>query len=122
MKTKPRVLLIDDEAQIRSVFASYFEDFDEFCFASAASAEEALTDLENNPADVCIVDMRLPGMDGAAFIAKARRCCRGFVVHTGSVDLELHQKLLDMGIDNEDFLLKPCDMSKILQRIRNHLE
>lgn len=121
MKTKPRVLLIDDEAQIRSVFDSYFEDFDDFFFASAASAEEALTDLENNPADVCIVDMRLPGMDGAAFIAKARRCCRGFVVHTGSVDLELHQKLLDMGIDNEDCLLKPCDMSKILQRIRKHI-
>lgn len=121
MKRQPRVMLIDDEHQIRSVFLSYFEDYDEFSIATASTAEEALDDLEETPADLCIVDMRLPGMDGAQFIAKARKGCRHFLIHTGSIDEELHQTLQRMGIPSEDYLLKPCDMKHLLERIRNHL-
>jgi DNA-binding response OmpR family regulator len=121
MQKRPRVLLIDDEAQIRSVFESYFEDYDEFDIATAASAEEALSRLESEPADLCIVDMRLPGMDGTEFIARARQGCRRFLVHTGSIDEDLFMKLKDMGVASEDYLLKPCDMSHLLARLRKHL-
>jgi len=121
MKKTPRVLLIDDEEQIRSVFVSYFEDYDDFALATAASAEEALEELEQEQADLCIVDMRLPGLDGAEFISKARAGCRHFLVHTGSIDDGLHQKLKGMGVPSEDYLLKPCDMEKIMERIRKRL-
>jgi DNA-binding response OmpR family regulator len=121
MKRRPRVLLIDDEAQIRAVFEAYFEDYDEFSFATSASAEEALEVLADDPADVCIVDMCLPGMDGAEFVSRAREGCRNFLIHTGSADQELHQRLQGMGVGDEDYLLKPCDMSHLLQRIRCHL-
>jgi DNA-binding response OmpR family regulator len=121
MKKQSKVLLIDDEAQIRSVFVSYFEDYDEFDIITASSAEEALNRLETGPADLCIVDMRLPGMDGKEFISRARASCRHFLVHTGSIDEDLFTKLQDMGVASEDYLLKPCDMPHLLARLRKHL-
>ncbi len=121
MKNVNTVLLVDDEAQIRSCFAAYCEDYDEFTTLVAASAEEGLDILEREGADLCIVDMRLPGMHGGDFIRAASSRCRRFLIHTGSVDTELSSELEALGMGRDDVLLKPCSMSRMIERIRHHL-
>lgn len=116
-----RVLIVDDEAQIRSSFVAYCEDYDEFEILVAASAEEGLSILERDGADLCIVDMRLPGMHGGDFIRAASGRCRRFLIHTGSVDTELSAELESLGMNSRDVLLKPCSMSRMIERIRHHL-
>ncbi|PKN43695.1 MAG: two-component system response regulator [Deltaproteobacteria bacterium HGW-Deltaproteobacteria-18] len=116
-----RVLIVDDEAQIRSSFIAYCEDYDEFEILVAASAEEGLSILERDGADLCIVDMRLPGMHGGDFIRAASGRCRRFLIHTGSVDTELSAELESLGMSSRDVLLKPCSMSRMIERIRHHL-
>jgi len=116
-----RVLIVDDEAQIRSSFVAYCEDYDEFEILVAASAEEGLSILERDGADLCIVDMRLPGMHGGDFIRAASCRCRHFLIHTGSVDTELSAELESLGMSSRDVLLKPCSMSRMIERIRHHL-
>jgi DNA-binding response OmpR family regulator len=116
-----RVLLVDDEAKIRSSFVAYCEDYDEFDILVAASAEEGLSILERDGADLCIVDMRLPGMHGGDFIRAASGRCRRFLIHTGSVDTELSAELESLGMNSRDVLLKPCSMSRMIERIRHHL-
>ena len=121
MNTPYRVLLVDDEAQIRSNFVAYCEDYDEFVTLVAASAEEGLNILARDGADLCIVDMRLPGMNGGAFIRAAAGLCPHFLIHTGSIDTELTAELEDLGMNSKDVLIKPCGMTQMLERIRHHL-
>ena len=121
MKRLSRVLLVDDEAQIRSSFVAYCEDYEDFTTLVAASAEEGLSMLEREGADLCIVDMRLPGMHGGDFIRAATCRCRRFLIHTGSVDTELSAELEALGLSGSDVLLKPYGMSRMIERIRHHL-
>lgn len=121
MNTPHRVLLVDDEAQIRSNFVAYCEDYDEFVTLVAASAEEGLDILKRDGADLCIVDMRLPGVNGGAFIRAAAGLCAHFLIHTGSIDTELTAELKALGMSGKDVLIKPCGMPQMLERIRHHL-
>ena len=113
-------MIIDDEEHIRSALAAFLEDFEEFDLRSAHSAEEALDELRRRPADVCIVDIRLPVMNGAEFIRMARDggLCRRFMLHTGSADFRQYIDIGELGLGEEDVFQKPSDGMTILGYLR----
>ncbi|QLA21447.1 response regulator [Desulfolutivibrio sulfoxidireducens] len=120
---RPHILILDDEERIRELLAHFLEDFDEFAVSVADSGEQALADLAGWPADVAVVDMRLPGMSGTEFIVAAARdgVCRRFVVHTGSNELVLTEELAGLGLSERDIFYKPAGADRILGRIRELL-
>jgi len=121
--TPARLLILDDEERIRQLLLDYLEDFDELSLRACESAEEALEELAREPADLCIVDMRLPGMNGQDFIlaAKQRGLCHHFILHTGSMDFRITEPLFALGITERDLFLKPSDMGHMLTRVRQLL-
>ncbi len=123
MSALPLVLVIDDEERIRRLLVGALEDQDDLRAAGAASAEEALVMLEAEPADVAVVDLRLPGMDGEAFIREAHRrgLCQRFILHSGSIDLALSPALVALGMTPADVMQKPIGTDVILARIRELL-
>ena len=124
MTTPASLLIIDDEERIRQLLLDFFDDYDEFSTRACASAEEALAELERRPADLCIVDLRLPGMNGQQFIetAHARGLCRHFLLHTGSTDFGLSPGLAAIGVGPADIFLKPADTDGLLARLRTLLQ
>lgn len=114
-----RLMIIDDEEHIRDSLVCFLEDFDEFDIRSAHSAEEALDDLRREPADLCVVDIRLPAMNGAEFIRIAREegLCPLHILHTGSTDFQLYIDISEFGMDSSDVFQKPCDSMAMLARI-----
>lgn len=117
----PRILVLDDEEAVRTGLVLFLED-DEFEVLSASSAEEALALLEERPVDVAIVDIRLPGMDGDAFIQEAHRTGRAanFLIHTGSTNYSLPPVLRALGISRKQVFRKPViDMAIMSEAIRN---
>lgn len=120
MNVPARLLIIDDEERIRQLMLDYLEDHDEFAVRLCGSAEEALDMLALEPADLCIVDTRLPGMDGLTFIetARQRKLCPRFLLHTGSVELARSPVLAECGLPEDDVFLKPCDMEDMIARMR----
>lgn len=120
MTTPARIMIIDDEERIRQLLMDYLEDFEGFALRASESAEDALRELEREPADLCVVDMRLPGINGQAFILRARErgLCERFILHTGSMDFALTQELQASGLTENDVFFKPCDMDQMLTRIR----
>lgn len=121
MNALPLILVVDDEERIRRLLSGAIEDQDDMRVVSAASAEEALALLRGEPADVAVVDLRLPGMDGEAFIAQAHRegLCRRFVLHSGSIDLALTPAMEEAGMGPEDVLQKPVGVDVVLSRVRD---
>lgn len=123
MSAPIRLLVVDDEERIRRLLLEYLEDFEDVQARGAASAEEGLQSLAEWPADLCVVDMRLPGMNGESFIQNAVKdgLCGSFILHTGSVDLALSPALRQLGLDDKDVFIKPADMDRVLARIREVL-
>lgn len=117
---RPLVMIVDDESLIRTTLFDFLDDYEEFRLLLAESGEEALEKLQKESADLCIVDMRLPGMHGREFIKKAsaQGVCRHFLLHTGSIDEKLSQSLSQYGLTGDDIFLKPYDIRTLLARVR----
>jgi CheY-like chemotaxis protein len=69
--TAPRVLAVDDEPALRELAVAVLED-EGFDVRAAADGRQALTVLAAWPADVILLDLTMPVMDGWAFL-EARR-------------------------------------------------
>jgi CheY-like chemotaxis protein len=82
-----RVLVVDDEADIRATVSAMLEiegyDVDE-----AANGADALTVIEAHPPDLILLDMRMPILDGWGFASELRRRGHGtpIVVMTAARD------------------------------------
>ena len=110
-----RVLVIDDEPAICSSLSAFLEDYG-FNASTAESAEEALDLMQNNSYDVCIVDMRLPGMSGEDLIVEARSRYpeQRHIIYTGSISYNLSEKLQELGMRPEHVFLKPVRVLSLL--------
>lgn len=116
-----RILFIDDEKAICRNFLDFLEDCSEFHAYSYLNAEDAIASLsETECPDICIVDMRLPGLHGDEFIHIAKGICPDchFIVCTGSIDMELTPSLSEIGLTEKDIFYKPVEMIKIINRIK----
>ena len=70
--TRPRVLVVDDEASIRDLLAKTLA-LAEYDVDVAADGRSALERMRLYPYDLLIVDLRMPGMDGLTVIREAKR-------------------------------------------------
>src|SRR5215472_18779074 len=68
---RPRILIVDDETNVRLNYRITLE-MEGYEVVEAASASQALHELIEHGFSVAILDMRLPGMDGLALLAKMR--------------------------------------------------
>ncbi len=124
MKT---ILILDDERIVRDSFADYFQDR-LWRPIQAESAEQALKLLENESPAAVVVDVRLSGMDGDAFIREARVTKPGmaFVICTGSPEYKVPDDLLELPQVSNRLFRKPVitmadlekDVLRVIERIK----
>jgi len=110
-----KVLVIDDEALLRSIIAAYLED-DGHQVLTTANAESALTKLTQFIPDIFVVDLRREGSKGEEFIkAAAKLYPRGlYLIHTGCKDYCLSKELHALGIREHQIVFKPVnDLSRL---------
>jgi CheY-like chemotaxis protein len=68
-----KVLLVDDEEDIRKIGRLSLEAVGKFKVMMAASASEALSLARSEPPDLILMDMMMPGMDGLSALAELQR-------------------------------------------------
>ncbi len=116
----PRVLIVDDEPSIVTGLRVFLED-EGMQVGSASSGEEAVDIARNDCSfDVCIMDMRLPGMNGDTAIRALHEICPllKFIIHTGSAEYSIPDDLRAMGIDERLFFAKPViDMTPLSETV-----
>ena len=71
-KRKPRVLVVDDEADIRSSLRRILE-YDGYEVADAATGAQALEMVEVDGPEVVLLDIKMPHMDGLEVLAELHR-------------------------------------------------
>ena len=119
MTSQTVILIIEDEEFLRSSLADYLEDHG-YGVLTSPNAEDGLRQLKSERVDLCIVDMRLPDMNGNEFILRAYAHDTGlkFIIFTGSVEYSLPESLQEIGLHSADILFKPLtDMSLLLEKI-----
>lgn len=115
------ILIVDDEAMIRENLKAYLEDdgWRVAAFEAVAPARDWLR--TGGVCRVCIMDMRLPDMDGNTAIRTLRQLYPGmeFLIHTGSSSYSLPEDLRAIGLDDDRVYRKPLrDMAPLAAMAR----
>lgn len=103
-----RILVIDDDSAIRSSLAAFLEDSGYECWTCSNSAE-ANNLMQQTNFDVCIIDLRLPDMNGEDLILRANEHHpkQRYIIYTASGPYNLSEDLVDIGIRPEHVFHKP---------------
>ena len=116
-----RVLIIDDEKNIRISLSSILED-EGYEVLSAESGEEGLQLLTDNQIDLILLDVKLPGIDGIQVLEKVLENYpeMDVIMISGHSDISIAVKAVKMGA--YDFMEKPLSLPKIVVAARNIAE
>jgi DNA-binding NtrC family response regulator len=108
MPQRGRILIVDDEANARAALSEILRE-EGYATETAADGFKALGKLEEFSPDVILTDLKMPGLDGIAFMDKARAAAPGacFVVMTAFGTVSSAVDAMKKGADN--YLLKPLD-------------
>ncbi len=121
MSKTRRILIADDDQELRSTLAEQIALHDEFRVTQAENATDALMVVRTESPDLVIMDVGLPDMDGREAVRLMRR--EGFknpiIILTGHTDDSDAVIGLDAGAN--DFVVKPFRFAVLLARIRAHL-
>ena len=114
-----RVLVVDDDASIRSMLGFVLED-EGFQVLEAADGQEALDRLVDDPPDAMVLDLMMPRVDGHG-VLEARRSgslapeCR-VIVLTAKSDPADAVWCWELGAD--EFINKPVDPERLVREVQ----
>jgi len=115
-KTKFKVLIVDDEPQIRRLLRMTLEANDYQVFEEGTVKEGLLSVTMNHP-DLVLLDLGLPDDDGMVFLHRLREWSTlPVIVVTVKDDENIKVTALDSGAD--DYVTKPFNTGELLARIR----
>ncbi len=116
-----RVLVVEDEPQIRAVLRAYLET-EGFAVTDAATGAEALRLATNHsdPPDLVLLDIGLPDLDGLEVLTTLRRQSDVYVIlltaRTEEVD-----RIVGLSAGADDYVTKPFSPREVVARVRSVL-
>lgn len=112
----PRILVVDDEAEIRALLADLLESHG-FQPQLAADGEQMRSKLASTHIDLLLLDLRLKSEDGME-LARSVRCDSDIpiLMLTGKGDET--DRILGLEVAADDFMMKPFNNRELIARIR----
>jgi len=112
------ILVVDDEKHICELYKSELED-EGYRVTVATSGAEALSAVEQNPPDLIVLDIQMPGMDGIETLEKLLGRDKGIPVILNTAYSHYREDFTTWGADA--YVVKSSDTSKLKQEIRRLL-
>jgi two-component system response regulator PilR (NtrC family) len=121
MDKPTKILIVDDDENIRKVLQTILED-EGYVVDTAETAKKGIEKSENAFFNLALIDVRLPDMEGIELLPKLRKTTPKMrkIIVTGYPTLQNAMGAVNKGADA--YVMKPFDVEKILQTIREQLE
>ena len=113
---KQRIALVDDDKNILTSVTMALEAAG-FAVSAYSDGEMALKGLLDTPADLAVLDIKMPRMDGIELLKKIRERSAMPVVFLTSKGDEMDQ-LIGLRLGADDYITKPFSQKLVLERIR----
>lgn len=117
-----RILVVDDEKEIRGFLSKALTRMGGFQVELAESGEEALQKMEKEPFDLVLTDLKMPKMDGLQLISEIAKSkpetLTMMMTGHGTIDSALEA----MKRGASDYLMKPLNLDELIIRIRKVLD
>ena len=114
-----RILVADDEAEIREVLRLYLEK-EGFEVAEAADGAEAARQIKSGTIDLAILDIMMPGLNGYRVLQNIREE-NNLPVLMLSAKSSDSDKILGLDLGADDYITKPFVPLEVVARVRSHL-
>jgi len=116
-----RIIVVDDDESIRKVLATILEEKG-YTVDTAENGKQAIEKTGKNFYNLGLFDIRLPDIEGTELLAKVKDTTPRMrkIIVTGYPSLPNAVEALNKGADA--YILKPFDMDKILQTIKEQLK
>jgi DNA-binding response OmpR family regulator len=111
-----RVLVVDDEANIREVLSQYLA-LDGYVVAQAADGAEALRLAQSAPPDLIILDLMLPGIDGLE-VCRRLRASSAVPILMLTARSDEADKIEGFRAGSDDYVTKPFSPREVLLRVQ----
>jgi len=109
------ILVVDDEARIRSIIKKYAE-FEGHIVVEAADGMEAVVLCRTNKFDIIIMDIMMPELDGFSASRQIRKICDTPIIML-SARGEEYDKINGFEIGVDDYVVKPFSPKELMLRI-----
>ena len=116
-----RVLIVDDEAPIRLTMSALLER-QGYQVTTVDTGEKALALIYEQPFELLLLDLKMPGLDGIAVAQRARERQPDLtmIILTGHGSLDSAMDAIH--VDVFDYVLKTADPEYVLERVRAAVE
>ena len=118
---QPKVLIVDDEKNIRRTLRMVLDEVAPN-LGDCGSAEEALRLMREEPTDLLLLDIKLPGMDGLELLGKIRKEWPGTQVIMISGHATIRDAIEATRLGAYEVLEKPLDRDRIILSVKNCME
>jgi len=120
MDETARILIVDDDENIRKVLVAILED-EGYFVESAGTAKEAIDMTRKKFFNAALIDIRLPDMEGIELLTKLKDTTPKMrkIVITGYPTLQNAVDAVNRGANA--YILKPFDVEKVLKTIAEQL-
>ncbi|WP_137155176.1 response regulator transcription factor [Rhizobium sp. FKL33] len=112
-----RVLVVDDEEEMRDLLSDYLSRHG--CVVRAVASGASLDiELVMNPVDVILLDLSLPGEDGLTITRRIRKTSTTPIIIVTGAD-EIVDRVVGLEVGADDYVTKPFDLRELKARIRS---
>ncbi len=115
---KPKVILIDDEADIRHLLTMTLIQM-KLDVVSCKDLTEAKKVLESEPFDFCLTDLKLPDGDGLDMVAYCKKHYPDMPIAVITAYSSTEKAIEAMKLGAFDFLSKPIDLNHLRQLLKH---
>jgi len=121
MSKSAKILVVDDDENIRKVEVAILED-EGYTVESVGTAKEAIEKSKKKFFNVALIDIRLPDMEGIELLTKFRETTPKMrkIIVTGYPTLQNAVDAVNKGADG--YIVKPFDVEKVLKTIQKQLD
>jgi len=117
--TQQRILIVDDEAAIRDVLATYLRS-EGFIVEEAADGRAALQSAAATPPDLMLLDLNLPKVSGAEVFRRIRET-RDTPVIMLTARMDEIDRIVGLELGADDYIGKPFSPREVVARVKTVL-